>query len=443
MGRADPALTYQVTSGSLVAGDSFTGGLTRESGEDVGAYAIEQGTLSAGSNYTLTYVGDDLTITARAITVTADAKSKGYGATDPALTYQVTTGSLVTGDSFTGGLTRESGEDVGAYAIQQGALSAGSNYTLTYVGDDLTITARAITVTADAKSKGYGAADPALTYQVTTGSLVAGDSFTGGLTRESGEDVGAYAIQQGTLSAGSNYTLTYVGDDLTITARAITVTADAKSKGYGATDPALTYQVTTGSLVTGDSFTGGLTRESGEDVGAYAIQQGTLSAGSNYTLTYVGDDLTITARAITVTADAKSKGYGAADPALTYQVTTGSLVAGDSFTGGLTRESGEDVGAYAIQQGALSAGSNYTLTYVGDDLTITARAITVTADAKSEGVWGGRSGTDIPGDDRVAGGRGQFYGGIDAGERGGRGRVCDPARDAECWEQLHFDVCGG
>jgi hypothetical protein len=141
----------------------------------------------------------------------------------------------------------------------------------------------------------YGDSDPALTYQVTSGSLLTGDSFTGALTRLSGESVGTHAIQQGTLALSSNYSLTYIGANLTITARAITVTADAKSKVYGDPDPPFTYQVTGGSLVTGDGFTGALTRLSGESVGTYAIQQGTLALSSNYALTYVGANLTITA----------------------------------------------------------------------------------------------------------------------------------------------------
>src|SRR5204863_7338175 len=108
-----------------------------------------------------------------------------------------------------------------------------------------------------------------------------------------GGSVGSYAITQGTLALNSNYTLSYVGANLTITARAITVTADAKSKTYGDADPELTYDVTSGSLVTGDSFTGGLTRAAGEDAGSYAITQGTLALSSNYTLTYVGANLTV------------------------------------------------------------------------------------------------------------------------------------------------------
>src|SRR5207248_2184390 len=162
---------------------------------------------------------------ARAVTVTADSRTKTYGNVDPALTYQITNGSLVTGDSFTGTPTRATGENVGSYAIQQGTLALSTNYTLTYVGADLAITARAVTVTADPQTKTYGNADPALTYAVTSGSLVTGDSFTGTLTRAAGENVGSYAIQQGTLALSTNYTLTYVGTNLTITARAVTVTA--------------------------------------------------------------------------------------------------------------------------------------------------------------------------------------------------------------------------
>ncbi|PWB68974.1 MAG: hypothetical protein C3F07_20770 [Anaerolineales bacterium] len=81
----------------------------------------------------------------------------------------------------------------------------------------ITITKRPITVTADAKSKILNAPDPAFTYQITSGNLVGSDSFSGGLTREAGEAVGQYDILQGTLTAGSNYNLTYVPAKLTIT----------------------------------------------------------------------------------------------------------------------------------------------------------------------------------------------------------------------------------
>ena len=381
-GDADPSLTYQITSGTLAAGDAITGALVRVAGENVGTYAIQQGTLTAGTNYSLTYIGANLSITTRAITVTADAQSKVYGNTDPTLSYQVTSGSLVSGDAFSGALTRAPGETVGSYAIQQGTLTAGGNYAITFVAANLTIGARPITVAADPQTKVYGHADPALTYQVTVGSLAFSDAFTGALSRAAGETVGSYAIGQGTLALTANYNLTFVGANLSITARPVTVTADPKSKTYGDSDPTLTYQITSGSLAFSDAFSGALTRVAGENVGAYAIQQGTLALTSNYDLTYVGANLSITTRAITVTADPQTKVYGNADPTFTYQVTSGSLVNGDSFSGSLSRSPGEGVGTYAITQGTLSAGTNYALTFVGANLTITARPVTVTADAK-------------------------------------------------------------
>ena len=88
MWRADPALTYQITVGTLVAGDAFAGSLTRAAGENMGVYAIEQGTLALSNNYDLTYVGADLTIVQRAIEVTAagqteDVLARGPGADVP------------------------------------------------------------------------------------------------------------------------------------------------------------------------------------------------------------------------------------------------------------------------------------------------------------------------------------------------------------------------
>src|SRR5207302_1061679 len=147
------------------------------------------------------------------------------------------------------------------------------------------------------------------------------DTFAGSLTRIAGENVGTYAIQQGTLTLSANYTLTYVAANLTISARPITVTADAQSKVYGNGDPALTYNITSVTLGFSDTFNGALSRVAGENVGTYAIQQGTLALSGNYTLTYVGASLTITKATLTVTADNKTKVLNAANPPLTASFT--------------------------------------------------------------------------------------------------------------------------
>jgi hypothetical protein len=46
----------------LAAGDAFTGTLSRDAGESAGDYLINQGTLSLGQNYVLSYVGAKLTV---------------------------------------------------------------------------------------------------------------------------------------------------------------------------------------------------------------------------------------------------------------------------------------------------------------------------------------------------------------------------------------------
>lgn len=102
------------------------------------------------------------------------------------------------------------------YADQAGDVSYNS---APQVSQTLTVTARPITVTADLMWKVDGAADPSpLTYQITSGSLVGSDTFSGSLSRVGGETVGAYAINQNTLTAGSNYILTYVGNTFYIDA---------------------------------------------------------------------------------------------------------------------------------------------------------------------------------------------------------------------------------
>ncbi|WP_144212064.1 MBG domain-containing protein [Flavobacterium anhuiense] len=386
-GESDAALTYSFAP-SLESGDSFTGILSRAFGENIGAYAITKGSLSAGSNYTINFVSKDYTITAKPITVTADASQKKvYGAAEPILTSTVSP-ALIGNDTFTGALSRANGANVGLYPIEQGDLSAGSNYTITFESKDFEITPKEITLSANAsQNKFYGEIDPTFTYTASE-VLATGNTFSGSLSREDGENAGTYNYTIGSLAAGSNYTVTLVGSNtFEVKAKPITVTADAsQTKVYGTEDPVFTYSVSP-SLVGNDAFSGILERATGENVGPYVITQGTLTAGGNYTITYVGKDFEITAKTIAVTADSQTKVYGESDAALTYSFTP-SLESGDSFTGNLSRVLGENIGAYTINQGTLSAGSNYSIDYVSKDYTITAKPITVTADASQKKVYG-------------------------------------------------------
>ncbi len=230
----------------------------------------------------LTYTGANLAVTARAITVTADAQSR--------VVWRCQSGAELCGRRQrprqqrqpVGGLTTSAtaATGVGSYGIAQGSLAASGNYALTYAGANLAITARAITVTADAQSRTYGDANPTLSYAVGGSGLVNNDSLSGGLTTSAttATGVGSYGIAQGSLAAGSNYALTYTGANLAVTARAITVTADAQSRVYGDANPALSYTVGGSGLVNDDSLSGGLTTSAttATNVGSYGITQGSL-----------------------------------------------------------------------------------------------------------------------------------------------------------------------
>ncbi|WFU19654.1 MBG domain-containing protein [Bradyrhizobium sp. CB3481] len=392
-GDANPALTWQVGGAGLVNGDTLSGALATSATttSNIGTYGITQGTLAASSNYALSYTSANLTVTPRAITVTAEAKSRAYGDVNPPLTWQVGGAGLVNGDTLSGALATSATttSNIGTYGITQGTLAASSNYALSYTSANLTVTPRAITVTAEAKSRAYGDVNPTLTYQVGGAGLANGDTLSGALATSAtaASNVGTYGITQGTLAASGNYALSYTGANLTVTPRAITVTAEAKSRAYGDTNPALTYQVGGAGLVNGDTLSGALATSAtaASNVGTYGITQGTLAASSNYALSYTGANLIVTPRAITVTAEAKSRTYGDTNPALTWQVGGAGLVNGDTLSGGLATSatSTSNVGAYGIGQGTLAASANYALNYTSANLTVTPRAITVTAEAKS------------------------------------------------------------
>ncbi|MEE1945232.1 MBG domain-containing protein [Pedobacter sp. KR3-3] len=332
-----------------------------------------------GNHTPATPVSFTINVQQKALTITANNFNKVYDGQVYATGNGVAYNGFVNGEneqslqgslSYTG--TAIGAKNVGSYFITPGGYTSG-NYAITYQDGSLTITKATLSLTADAKTKVYGTADPALTY--TSSGLINGDAFTGALARATGENVGAYIINQGTLTAGNNYTISYVQANLTISNKTLSIVAQAKTKIYGDADPALTY-ISSG-LVGTDVITGSLTRATGENIGTYAISQGTLTAGNNYTISYVPANLTINNKTLSIVAQAKTKVYGDADPALTY--TSSGLVGADVITGSLTRATGENVGAYGISQGTLTAGNNYTVSYVPTNLSITKAPLLITA----------------------------------------------------------------
>jgi LmbE family N-acetylglucosaminyl deacetylase len=261
-----------------------------------GASSPASGTLSVGLAGTTTTITAPATLmygASGSVTVTV---SSGAGTPTGSVSLKVDNTTLPAQGLVNGSTTFTiTSLSAGSHALSASYAAQGDFGASSSLVVNLTATTRPLTITADAKTKVYGVSDPALTFQITSGSLVGSDSFSGSLTRTTGEAIGSYVIHQGTITAGSNYQVTYIGANLTVTARPLTITADAKTKVYGVNDPVLTFQITSGSLVVSDSFSGALTRAAGEAVGSYAIQQGTLTVGSNYQITYSGANLTIIA----------------------------------------------------------------------------------------------------------------------------------------------------
>jgi hypothetical protein len=195
------------------------------------------------ANYTFTAPTTTATITAKTITIAgAAAANKVYdGATTASVSFA---GASLVGVAGADDVTLVTSNATATFAsagvgvaksvtIAGLALGGGDapNYTLTVPTLAADITARPLTIAANAQTKVYGTTDPVLTYSVT-GTLVASDALTGKLTRATGENVGTYAIALGSLSAGANYAITFKTADLTITPATATIALDKLVQNY-------------------------------------------------------------------------------------------------------------------------------------------------------------------------------------------------------------------
>ncbi|TMG03036.1 MAG: choice-of-anchor D domain-containing protein, partial [Chloroflexi bacterium] len=381
-------------------------------GINVGNYLAGVSAAFPGdSSYATSSGATSLTVTPASLNVTANDMTRQYGIANPALDATITgfkNGETLGTSDVTGSAscttTANSGSLVGNYTITCTAGSLTShNYTFMFAPGTLHVTQAVLTVTADAKSKIYGAGNPALTYTITgfvngdPASIVSGTANCA-TTATILSGVGGYPITctQGTLSA-TNYAFSFVGGTVTVTQATLTVTADPQSRVYGAGNPALTYIIT--GFVNGDaaSVVSGTANCSTtatllSGVGGYSITctQGTLSA-TNYTFGFVGGTLTVTQATLTVTANSHSREYGDANPILDATISgfkNGENLASSGVTGtascSTAATTASAVANYSITCtiGSLSA-VNYSFTFAAGTLHVTPAGLTVTANDKT------------------------------------------------------------
>ncbi len=227
--------------------------------------------------------------------------------------------------------------------------------------------------------------------QTYTGSEITPEPLVlaGSLSLTKGTDY-EYSYTNNTNVGTAKVTVTFKGDyaslgsvekEFNITKATPTVTAPTAIAD-------LVYTGSAQALVTGGTTdVGDILSYCLEENGMYSADIPTGTNAGTYTVYYKVDgsdnwnavaggtvEVPISPKAVTVTAEAKSKEYGAADPELT--ATVEGLVGKDAISYTVSRTAGEAVGEYTITPTGEAAQGNYTVSFVAGTLAITAKTVT-------------------------------------------------------------------
>jgi filamentous hemagglutinin family protein len=328
-----------------------------------------------------------------AISLTGGGRWLIYSGTPGADTFgNLNSSNTAIWDAAYGGTISQSGDRY-AFTYQPTVTFTSGNISKIYGVDGTTATAADYTVSGlqaalnnvylvDSNATAFSGTPSVTSSGSATTATVAGSTY-------------AVTAAVGGLTAVDGYALAYnSAGQLTITARTVTVDPTAsQSKIYGVTDPTLTYTTdaatgTTG-LVNSDSLTGSPSYTGAgqyTNVGAYATTLGSLMASSNYNIALEGSPpvFTINPAALTITADNESKTARNVFAFTGQEFTSAGLLNGDTVSS-VTLASSAAVstapaGNYPITASGATGGnvSNYTITYVNGQLTVTPGPVTAT-----------------------------------------------------------------
>jgi hypothetical protein len=417
------------TAGTVTVAYGTGAAATDPVGTTVGGVTLSSitgGTINA-SNYAITYTGTDLNVTPRTLNINANNVSKttgavltgGSGSTDfvaTGLQNGETAGTVTI--TYTGvGPTAPATAGVYSGSVVPSALTGGSitpsNYAINYIAGDITVSAGSITITATNENKPYGTAltsGAGKTTFTVTGTLQPGESITSvtlnyGAGGAAGDPVGANPgtiVPSLPVGAGgfvaSNYIITYVNGNITVTTAPLTITATNETKAYGTalTSGAGKTTFTSTGLATGETIasvtltygTGALaTAAVGTNTGTIVASAPVAGVGfnaANYAITYANGDIIVSPAALTVTADSvrKLRGVVLATPATGVTAFTAIGLQNGESIGSVTMNYG--TGAAALDPLGLNIGSvvpsaatggtfnaaNYTITYAPNQLRV-------------------------------------------------------------------------
>ena len=268
-----------------------------------------------------------------------------------------------------------------------------SQFTITTTPGKLIINKKAVTVTAENKSKVYGEENPNLTY--LENGFVGKDNLTTlnivpTLTTEAEKDspVGSYPITfSNQTTETDNYTIKYENATLTIgTSQTLVGTVSLGDWKYGETQQTETANVSGGdndyapptySYKAKDADDATYTSEKPSNAGEYTVKA-TWAATTNCPEISATDDFTISKRNVTLTSATDSKEYdGEALTNNNVVVSEDGFVDGEGATYNVTgtqTELGESENTftYTLKQGTLAR--NYNIKTVEGTLTVTGSA---------------------------------------------------------------------
>ncbi len=407
---------WNLTSGSLISGDvlqvTVVGSITNVGTEDneITLVKVMNGAEDVTANYTITEVDGLLTVTKKAVMITAASESFTYDGTSKSNSNFTVTGLVGSDDldAVVSGSIKYPSESPVVNKVMSHSFVVGlaGNYNVSYTDGALTMNtaAIAITVTADDNSKVYdGTPLTDSGWTLTSGTLISGDvlqvTVVGSITNVGTEDneITLVKVMNGAEDVTANYTITEVDGLLTVTKKAVMITAASESFTYDGTSKSNSNFTVTGLVGSDDldAVVSGSIKYPSESPVVNKVMSHSFVVGlaGNYNVSYTDGALTMNtaAIAITVTADDNSKVYdGTPLTDSGWTLTSGTLISGDvlqvTVVGSITNVGTVDnvITFVKVMNGAVDVTANYNITEIDGELEITKRPATIVVDNASK-----------------------------------------------------------
>ena len=342
---------------------------------------------------------EELTITPKPVTVTANSYNKTYGASDPEFTVTVV-GTLGT-DKVTYNLSREAGEDVGTYPITASGDAIQGNYNVTYHPGTLTITVATRPEDRQLGVTSYEGVYDANDHTITVDNVLDGDvveySYDGGETWTTNlnqyKDVTETTIKVRVTNANYDPSPVELEGTVKITPATLTVSTPIATKVYEGTP--LTAAGTISGFVNDETATFATTgsqTEVGSTANTYSLTWDGTAKESNYKVVETIGTLTVTAQSIDpenpdykgITVDAPTDvEYTGADQTWLPTVTDGNgkaLVKDTDYT--VTYDNEDRTNVTGIITVTINGAGNYAGT-ITRTYQITPKPVTITTESKT------------------------------------------------------------